>query len=81
MASDQKKWYGVLIEHGYFDEMDRYSIAGVVDHRSRRMTSWRSSWKQFKADAEVGGVFHSDTEPARSDRHSDGVKCSIASSG
>jgi hypothetical protein len=38
MAADRNKpdaenpWYGVLIERGYFDDNDRYSIAGVVDN-------------------------------------------------
>jgi hypothetical protein len=35
MAGDQKKWYGVLIEHGYFDTDNRYTIAGVVDSKEQ----------------------------------------------
>ncbi|MBM3982492.1 MAG: hypothetical protein FJ304_19925 [Planctomycetes bacterium] len=31
MAGDQKKWNGVLIERGYFDEQNRYTVTGVVD--------------------------------------------------
>lgn len=31
MATDQKKWNGVLIERGYFDEQNRYTVRGVVD--------------------------------------------------
>jgi hypothetical protein len=31
MAGDQKLWYGVLIERGYFDANDQYTLAGVVD--------------------------------------------------
>ena len=31
VAGDQKKWNGVLIERGYFDEANRYTLLGVVD--------------------------------------------------
>ncbi len=31
MSVDQKKWNGVLIERGYFDEQNRYTVRGVVD--------------------------------------------------
>ena len=31
MAGDQKKWNGVLIERGLFDEQGRYTLRGVVD--------------------------------------------------
>ncbi len=31
MTSDLEKWYGVLIERGYFDSHNRYTLRGVVD--------------------------------------------------
>jgi hypothetical protein len=31
MTSDLQKWYGVLIERGYFDSQNRYTLRGVVD--------------------------------------------------
>ena len=35
MSTDQKLWYGVLIERGYFDDQDRYTLAGVVDRKEQ----------------------------------------------
>lgn len=32
MAADQKKWSGVLIERGFFDAENRYTLRGVVDN-------------------------------------------------
>lgn len=32
MAADQKKWSGVLIERGFFDAANRYTLRGVVDN-------------------------------------------------
>jgi hypothetical protein len=35
VAGDQKKWNGVLIERGFFDANNRYTLRGVVDHAAQ----------------------------------------------
>jgi hypothetical protein len=62
MASDQKKWYGVLIERGYFDEKDRYSIAGVVDAKEQN-DELAKLMDQLKADAKWTEYFNPTPNP------------------
>src|SRR5205823_3828415 len=33
--AEKNPWYGVLIERGYFDDNDRYTLAGVVDRNEQ----------------------------------------------
>jgi hypothetical protein len=37
LAGDQKKWNGVLIERGYFDEKNRYVLLGVLDRSGQEL--------------------------------------------
>jgi hypothetical protein len=37
LAADQKKFNGVLIERGYFDERNRYVLLGVVDNKEQEL--------------------------------------------
>lgn len=35
VAGDQKKWYGVLVDRGYFDKDDKYTLTGAVDKKEQ----------------------------------------------
>ncbi|MBN9119588.1 MAG: hypothetical protein J0I06_10605 [Planctomycetes bacterium] len=58
MAADQKTWYGVLIERGYFDDQDRYTLSGVVDRKEQNAELFKlltrlkgeEKWKQYFRD-------------------------------
>ncbi len=62
MAGDQKKWYGVLIERGYFDDKDRYTIAGVVDAAAQN-DELAKLMERLKADPKWAAYFSPPPNP------------------
>lgn len=56
MSTDQKLWYGVLIERGYFDDQDRYTLAGVVD-RPEQNAELLKLLNQLKSQDKWKGYF------------------------
>ncbi len=57
MTADQKEWYGVLIERGYFDIQDRYTLTGVVNSDEQN-TRLQALLKRLSGDARWKPYFH-----------------------
>jgi hypothetical protein len=57
MAGDQKKWNGVLIERGYFDTKNQYTLAGVVDV-ARQNEDLANLLDELKADPKWADYFN-----------------------
>jgi hypothetical protein len=56
MTGDQKKWYGVLVERGYFDAGNHFAIRGVVDTPAQNEALVKL-FDELKADARWAAYF------------------------
>ncbi|MCS6865101.1 MAG: hypothetical protein RMJ56_12035 [Gemmataceae bacterium] len=62
MTTDPKKWYGVLIERGYFDAENRYSLRGVVD-AAHQNTELAQLLKSLQEETKWAEYFHPPPAP------------------